>query len=78
MEKHGFVTFGLKIYIFDISGLEIYSFDIFGLEICFGFLECGEYSFTRQWSTDTFTASTLKFGQEVRLPDLGNCIYLYI
>jgi len=32
--------------------------------------ECGEYSFTRPWKTEIFTATNLTFGQEVRLPDL--------
>jgi len=33
-------------------------------------MECGEYSSTVPWKTEAFTASTLTFGQEVRLPDL--------
>jgi len=32
--------------------------------------ECGEYSVTRAWKTDVFTAPNLTFDQEVRLPDL--------
>ena len=32
--------------------------------------ECGEYSHTRSWKTETFTATNITFGQEVRLPDL--------
>jgi len=32
--------------------------------------ECGEYSYTRAWNSEIFTASQLTFGQEVRLPDL--------
>ena len=35
------------------------------------FTECGEYSVTRAWKTDVFTAPNLTFDQEVRLPDLG-------
>eukprot|EP00088_Acartia_fossae_P031273 TRINITY_DN3218_c0_g1_i1.p1 TRINITY_DN3218_c0_g1~~TRINITY_DN3218_c0_g1_i1.p1 ORF type:complete len:256 (+),score=28.91 TRINITY_DN3218_c0_g1_i1:40-807(+) len=33
-------------------------------------LECGEYSYTRPWVTEIFTAPTLAFQQEVRLPDV--------
>jgi hypothetical protein len=33
--------------------------------------ECGEYSHTREWKTKIFTAPTLTFEQEIRLPDLG-------
>merc|ERR1712013_823735 len=29
--------------------------------------DCGEYSYTRAWKTEIFTASNLTFGQEVRL-----------
>ena len=32
--------------------------------------ECGEYSHTRSWKTEIFTATNITFGQEVRLPDL--------
>jgi hypothetical protein len=35
--------------------------------------ECGEYSHTREWKTKIFTAPTLTFEQEIRLPDLGTC-----
>jgi len=33
-------------------------------------IECNEYSYTRPWRTEIFTAANLTFGQEVRLPDL--------
>ena len=33
-------------------------------------MECGEFSHTRPWKTEIFTATNLTFGQEVRLPDL--------
>jgi hypothetical protein len=33
--------------------------------------ECGEYSYTKEWKTKIFTAPSLTFQQEVRLPDLG-------
>eukprot|EP00090_Calanus_glacialis_P026875 TRINITY_DN42249_c0_g1_i1.p1 TRINITY_DN42249_c0_g1~~TRINITY_DN42249_c0_g1_i1.p1 ORF type:complete len:245 (-),score=69.64 TRINITY_DN42249_c0_g1_i1:27-761(-) len=32
--------------------------------------DCGEYSYTRPWKTEIFTATNLTFGQEIRLPDL--------
>jgi hypothetical protein len=37
--------------------------------------ECGEYSHTREWKTKIFTAPTLTFEQEIRLPDLGESAF---
>jgi len=33
-------------------------------------MDCGEFSYTRQWKTEIFTAANVTFKQEVRLPDL--------
>ena len=33
-------------------------------------MDCGEFSYTRNWKTEVFTATNVTFKQEVRLPDL--------
>ena len=33
-------------------------------------IECGEFSYTRNWKTEIFSATNVTFKQEVRLPDL--------